>query len=315
MQQVHQLRREPYRLPPVWRPTSPATFKSGIGHCTDNVRRTTSTRTLGKAVRKSRQQSTTTSGVPDLSVPVRTVDPTLSSTAEHSPTGSSVLVTPPALTEVRFEYSRSLTPKSTRDMSNLSDVSDVEEAPLVFARAVGSRLERAVGEMDTAESVDVATDVAPHLPPSHVAEHRDEAGSSSTVQDTTTPTRENKTAAVVPTSASSTAMANGVRSMPRVVNDLEIVNFFSANPAADALMFVNVAQQAGVVPPGTEATLLLEQATRVKSIMHTFSSNLLIRQAQVGLDPNLGWNPDTFLLEQLVQQTGQTQAFRPGANS
>jgi len=168
--------------------------------------------------------------------------------------------------------------------------------------------------MDTAESVGVATDVAPHLPPSHVAEQRDEAGSSSTVQDTTTPTRENKTAAVVPTSASSTAIATEVRSMPRVVNDLEIVNFFSANPSADALMFVNVAQQAGVVPPGTEATLL-EQATRVKSIMHTFSSNLLIRQAQVGLDANLGWNPDTFLLEQLVQQTGQTQAVRPGANS
>lgn len=102
--------------------------------------------------------------------------------------------------------------------------------------------------------------------------------------------------------------------MPCVVNDLDIVNFFSANLAADALMFVNVAQQAGLVPQGTEATLL-EQATRVKSIMHTFSSNLLIRQAQVSLDPNLGWNPDTFLLEQLVLQTGQTQAVRPGANS
>ena len=55
------------------------------------------------------------------------------------------------------------------------------------------------------------------------------------------------------------------------MNDLEIVNFFSANPAADTLMFVNVAQQAGLVPPGTEATLL-EQATRVKSIMRTISA-------------------------------------------
>ena len=108
--------------------------------------------------------------------------------------------------------------------------------------------------------------------------HRYKAGSPSTVQDTTTPTRVNKTTAVVPTSASSTATVTEVRSMPRVVNDLEIVNFFSVNPAADALMFVNVAQQAGLVPPGTEATLL-EQATRVKNIMHTFSSNLLIRQA------------------------------------
>ena len=98
------------------------------------------------------------------------------------------------------------------------------------------------------------------------------------------------------------------------MNDLDIVNFLSPNPAADALMFVNLAQQAGLVPPGMEATLL-EQATRVKSIMHTFSSNLLIRQARVSLDPNLGWNPDTFLLEQLVLQTGQTQAVRPGANS
>ena len=56
-------------------------------------------------------------------------------------------------------------------MPNLSDVSDVEEAPLAFVRAAGSRSEEAAGEMGTAESVDAATDVAPHLPPSHVAEH------------------------------------------------------------------------------------------------------------------------------------------------